>query len=267
MPKFGSSDYQPIEKYLEALGIFHNFIVTLLFEFAREPRSIKDTIIRNFFARTDMTMRGIFELWKIEDYQDCWILHRCLLDRLFHLHELHEKNEFEIFESWSFLQQYNAINRVRSDPEFGGAKAVDLFNLTDEQVKRAQSLSDSPPTWHRPKPKSVAKAMDMTFLYRFGYDYGSTHVHPMANDGDQDFYSITGLEPKPDYPDQISVISNTLLHGTMIIQTGLNASSESPRVSWRLHLLRGWSHEHTKAVSQRVEGTSSTDGARSRGGV
>ncbi|MCL4473337.1 MAG: radical SAM protein, partial [Actinobacteria bacterium] len=42
---------------------------------------------------------------------------------------------------------------------------------------------------------------------------------------------------------------------------------ESPRVSWRLHLLRGWSHEHTKAVSQRVEGTSSTDGARSRGGV
>jgi hypothetical protein len=27
---------------------------------------------------------------------------------------------------------------------------------------------------------------------------------------------------------------------------------ESPRLSWRLHLLRGWSHEHTKAVSQRA---------------
>jgi hypothetical protein len=67
--------------------------------------------------------------------------------------------------------------------------------------------------------------MDMRFLYRFGYDFSSMHIHPMANDGQQDFFSITKLEPAPEFPDQRSVISNTLLVGTMIVQQGLNAST------------------------------------------
>jgi len=69
----------------------------------------------------------------------------------------------------------------------------------------------------------------MRFLYRFGYDFGSTHVHPMANDGQQDFFTITKLEPSPEFPDQRSVLSNTLLVGTMTVQQGLSAST----LSWR----------------------------------
>ena len=64
---------------------------------------------------------------------------------------------------------------------------------------------------------------------RFGYDFGSTHVHPMANDGEQDFFTITKLEPAPEFPDQRSVLSNSLLIGTMIVQEALNASL----LSWR----------------------------------
>ncbi len=156
-------------------------------------------------------------------------MHRCLLDRLFHLSHLQEHNQFEAFETWSFLEQYNALNRVRSDPEFSGARESKMFALTPESKERAKTLSENPPVWQRPKAEDVAKKLNMRFLYRFGYDFSSMHVHPMANDGQEDFFTITKLEPAPAFPDQRSVISNTLLVGTMIVQEGLNAST----LSWR----------------------------------
>jgi len=171
-----------------------------------------------------MTIQAIFRLWDLMDYQDCWVLYRCLVDRLFHLWHLQQNDEFEEFEKWSFLEQVNAINRVRSDPEFSGALNNKNFSLTPEQKQRASALAQIPPVWKRPKAEEAAKGLDMGFLYKFGYDFGSTHVHPMANDGHQAFYTITGLKPVPDFPDQISVLSNSLLVATMLVQQGLNSS-------------------------------------------
>jgi hypothetical protein len=71
--------------------------------------------------------------------------------------------------------------------------------------------------------------MNLGFLYKYGYDFASQHVHPMADDGHEDFYNITGLEPRPDFPDWRSVLSNTALVATIIVQEALNAS----RLSWR----------------------------------
>lgn len=229
MPKFDKEHYLPVESYAEALGIFHVVSEVILLEFARQERGKRDTIICNFIARTDMMMRALFRLWDLQDYQDCWILLRCLLDRLFHLSHLHEQNQFEVFEEWSFHKQYNAKNRVRSDPECKGALASKMFNLTPEQKNRARSFSKNPPVWQRPKAEKVAKQLDMLFLYRYGYEYGSMHVHPMANDGQQDFFTITKLEPAPDFPEQRFLLSNTLLVGMMIVQQGLNSST----LSWR----------------------------------
>ena len=42
---------------------------------------------------------------------------------------------------------------------------------------------------------------------------------------------------------------------------------ESPRLSWRLHSLRGWSHEYTKEISTGAEGTGGAHGLRPRTGV
>jgi hypothetical protein len=229
MPKFDPEHYLSVESYAEALETFHAISGIILFEFARQEQGERDVIIRNFIARTDMMARAVFRLWELQDYQDCWILHRCLLDRLFHLSHLQEHDQFEVFEAWSFLEQYNALNRVRSAPEFSGALESKMFNLTLDQKERAKVLSKNPPVWQRPKAEKVAKRLNMRFLYRFGYDFGSTHVHPMANDGQQDFFTITKLEPAPEFPDQRSVLSNTLLVGTMIVQQGLNAST----LSWR----------------------------------
>lgn len=225
MPKFDPDDYLPVEAYAKAVEAFHGFCGMVLFEFSRHKCDTRDIIIRNFVARSDTMVRAVLQLWEMSDFQDCWILCRCLMDRLFHLSELAKRNEFDTFEAWSFYEQYNAQNRVRSDPGFQGAKQSSLFTPTSEQRERAEILSSDPPEWRRPKAEVVAKRLNMQFLYRFGYDYGSTHVHPMANDGQQDFFTITKLKPAPDFPDQRSVLSNSILVGSMTVQAGFNASS------------------------------------------
>lgn len=221
--------YHPREQYEEALEAFHGTTGAMLLEFARHGQGYRDTIIRNFVARTNVMTRAVFRLWDLGDYHDCWILHRCLLDRLFHLRELSDRDQFEIFEAWSFLQQYDAVSRVRSDPEFKEAATGSMFELSPEQHARAKTLRADPPKWRRPKAEDVARRLNMHFLYRYGYDYGSTHVHPMANDGHQDFFSITGLQPAPNFPDQRVVLSNTLLVSTVVVQLSMNAST----LQWR----------------------------------
>ncbi len=172
----------------------------LLFEFARhnETPPARDLIARNFIARADTMVRGIFQLWEIKDYSDCWVVHRCLLDRLFHLHALNENDQFDLFEDWSFKMQYEAANRLRSDLDLKGQLEGLVDNLTAEQKARYQRLVNNPPDWRRPKAEDVAKAMDLTFLYKYGYHFASQYVHPMANDGQEDFFNITHLEkPTP----------------------------------------------------------------------
>ncbi|OPX92554.1 MAG: hypothetical protein A4E53_00419 [Pelotomaculum sp. PtaB.Bin104] len=229
MPKFNIDDYLPVETYRDCLSAFHAISGLILFEFARENANTRDIIIRNFIARSDMMTRSVFTLWDLHAYQDCWIIHRCLIDRLFHLWQLQQSDEFEVFEAWSFFEQFKAVNRVRSDPEFSGALNSKFFEITPEQKVRASAIQKNPPIWRRPKAEDAAKGLDMGFLYRFGYDFASSHIHPMANDGQQDFYTITKLEPVPDFPEHRVVLSNSLLIATMLVQQGLNSST----LSWR----------------------------------
>lgn len=204
---------------------FHGVSGMILFSFAKYELSRKDEILRNFVARTDMMLNSIFALWSIGNIQDCWIIHRCLLDRLFHIHHISKKNEFEAFDDWSFYQQYNANNRIASDKEFLDQTEKAFLKVTNSQKERYKKLSSLPPQWKRPHPERVAQDMGLSFLYKYGYDYGSTHVHPMANDGLEDFYTITKLEPKPQFPDASIAFSNSVLVATLIIQEILNASS------------------------------------------
>ncbi len=203
---------------------FHGVSGMILFSFSKYELSQKDKILRNFVARTDMMLKGILALWNAGDTQDCWIIYRCLLDRLFHIHHISENDEFEIFDDWSFYQQYNANNRIASDTEFRDKTEKEFLLPTKAQKERYKRLSLSPPKWKRPHPEKVAKDMKLSFLYKYGYDYGSTHVHPMANDGQEDFYTITKLEPKPLFPDTTTVFNNSVLVASMIVQETLNSS-------------------------------------------
>jgi len=185
---------------------------------------MKNRIIQNFIARTNMMLRSVMALWDLSNYQDCWILHRCLVDRLFHLFALGKNGAYEAFDGWSFMRQFEAQNRVRSDPNCQNFLDSPLFMPTPEQRNRYTSMAKSPPQWKRPKAEDTAKEMRLPFLYTYSYDYASAHVHPMANDGSEDFFTITKLEPRPDFPSHISVLHNSLLVGCLIVQEALNQS-------------------------------------------
>jgi hypothetical protein len=199
-----------VEQYTQAADALHVVSGIVLFEFARHGKIAltRDLIVRNFIARADTMVRGIFRLWEIKDYGDCWIIHRALLDRLFHLHALNGSDQFDLFDDWSFKMHYEAANRLRSDPALKGQLKGLVDDLTTEQKARYQRLVKTPPDWRRPKAKDAAEAMDLTILYRYGYDYASQHVHPMANDGQEDFFNITRLEPRPNFPEWGIVLSN-----------------------------------------------------------
>lgn len=227
MPQLGSCRRLSNEQYRSVLDALHTITGVVLFEFARESRNTRDTILRNLVARADRLAAAVFALWDMEDYQDCWILHRCLLERFFHLVDLQETNGFEAFEAWSFLEQFKAVNRVLSDPSVDSAGIEGVVPPTSKQKQRVTELFKNPPQWRRPRAEDVAGRLGMRFLYAYGYNHASAHVHPMADDGMQDFHTITGLEPAPAYPDQTTVLSNTLLVNSLVLQGALNASTMS----------------------------------------
>lgn len=217
--------YQSVDTYKGAADALYAVGGMVLFCFARHDCDTKNTIIRNFIARSSMTTKSIFQLWEAGDYQNAWVVYRALLDRMFHLSSIASNEEFSEFEEWSFFEQFNAQNRVKSDPEFKHEAVGLIYQLTSLQKARIKELSKNKPIWRRPKAETVAKEMGMEFLYKYGYDYASMHVHPMADDGHQDFYTITKLEPAPSFPSQISLLSNTVLASSIILQDALNHSS------------------------------------------
>lgn len=219
------NQYLPIESYKEAIDILDLFTTIILFSFGEHGTTVKDTIIRNFIARAIVSLKGILKLYEEKDYHDCWILHRCLLDRLFHLHVLAKDDSYELFEKWSFKQQYEFKNKVRSDPEFKDKVTSGYFDDMGRKKARYLAICKEKPNWHRPKAEKIAKEMDLDFLYKYGYDYASTLVHPMYNDGDADFYRQTKLSTEEMFPDQRVVLNNSCLVVVVLIQEGLNTST------------------------------------------
>jgi hypothetical protein len=221
------------EQYAKAADALPVLTGILLFEFCRhkETEVVRDRIAQNFIARADTMVRSVFRLWDIPDYGSCWTLHRALLDRLFHLHDLNKKDQFDVFDDWSFKMQYEAAERLRSDPAMKGQLEGLVEDLTPERKVRYQRLVSNPPQWRRPKADQASRDMDLTFLYRHGYDYASCYVHPMANDGQEDFYNITRLQPQSDFGEASAtvVLSNSILIASIIQQEALNAST----LHWR----------------------------------
>ncbi len=224
MPKFSPNEYRTAEEYRRATESFAGLSGLLLFGFARHPLGKKNLIIQNFIARTIMMVRSVMTLWDLGNVQDCWILHRCITDRYFHLVSLGKTDSYELFDDWSFMKQFEARNRLRSDPKCRDMIDLPLFSPTEEEKARYAALKSAPPQWRRPKAEDVAKQLNMEFIYNYSYDYASSHVHPMANDGLEEFYAITKLEPKPDFPSQISVLHNSLLIGCLLVNEALNQS-------------------------------------------
>jgi len=233
--RISKKEYLELNEYVELAEAINIVSTMILFCFAKSTNSIKDNILRNFVARSTISQMSIFALYELKDYSGAWVIHRTLLDRLFHLHSIGARDEYVDFDDWSFFNQYRDQNRLRSDPQFDVEASGWVYELSDDQKKRIQRLSNNKPQWKRPKAEDVAKDMGLEFLYKYGYDYASKLVHPLSDDGLQDFYEITGLEPRPKYPSQISVLSNSILANTLVIQSAMNSCSLSwVKILWDL---------------------------------
>lgn len=222
MPNSDVEQFRSVEEYRRVIDAFHAVCRLILLSFAKHDLDFKNLMIRDFVARTAMTIRGVMSLWDLSNYQDCWILYRCLLDRLFHLVDIDDKNRYESFDDWSFYEQCKYWNVVRCDPNNRDTANSQMSEPTPEERKRYNNLAKDPPKWKRPKAEEVAKRLNLSFLYKYGYDVASTHVHPMATDGLQDFFTITSLEPPREFPDQRSVLHNSILVGIVILEKSLS---------------------------------------------
>lgn len=100
--------------------------------------------------------------------------------------------------------------------------------LQNKDRPRYESISQKQSRWCRPKADEVAKRMNLGFLYRFGYNYASTHVHPMASDGEADFTALIAPPDTVKLSDATAVRNSILVQG-MLVQEALNVS----RMRWR----------------------------------
>ena len=171
---------------------------------------ITGRIIRNFIARTSGISGSVFSLWDSGDQDNCWSATSLPVGPPVSFVAPVRVQRVRSLRAWSYFEQFNARNRVRSDPECREALDSPLFSFTDEEMARGRVLAQNPPRWRRPRPEDAAKGLQLGMLYRFGHDFASTLVHPMANDGLRDFFQITKLKPSPEFPrSALRVVSNT----------------------------------------------------------
>lgn len=216
------------EALRQAIETFRVYSGVVLLSFAKHGQGLRDKAARNFVARGMSCTESIFAVWMAGSEQDAWILHRSLLDRLLHLHYLGETDGFTDFEEYSFLSMYEARHQLLSDPDIRPKVSARVKEIQRRDRPRYDAAVAKEGRWRRPKPEDVAKRMDLGFLYRFGYDYASTHVHPMSGDGEADFNALIAAPRAVVLPDA-TVVRNSILVQSMLVQEAFNVS----KMRWR----------------------------------
>jgi hypothetical protein len=219
----------PETEYRLLLDALRAFATIVLFESHRAASEKRDLIIRNFIARATVTLESILRLWDARAYGDCWALFRTLVDRHFHLHMITVKDEFEAFEEWSFIRQYEMNNNIASDTTLTENQKAGQAKPTTEQKLRYKELKAKGVSWREPKPEEAAKSFGLPILYKFGYDYASRFLHPLATDGTFEFELLTQMGGKGDRGDQRLILHNAALSLTILLNESLLAMS----VEWR----------------------------------
>jgi hypothetical protein len=196
----------------------------LLLKLAEKADQKRDIYLRNAIAKNISLLRSIETLFDNKQFTHAYILFRSLLDRLVYVYYLSDNNLFDSFEEWSFVKSYEHRNNAKADERFQRVLNDPLFKSIPIESHRYSELKNKGLTWEKPDPKSVLKKRGMDFLYKFGYDYASTHTHPMASDGDFEFHQLTGLEPNPHKDFTYEELSlNSVLISTLLMQEILNA--------------------------------------------
>jgi len=196
---------------------------TLLYQTGNKLSGDKNTYVTNSIAKAQSLVKSIELTYSGELYNESWILYRCLLDRYLYLRYLAKNKLHEDFKNWSFTKGYEYLQNAKSEESTENVKRDPRFRFSKEQSKTYSEVKKQSSKFPKPDPKSEFKEEGLNFLYKLGYDYASMRVHPMFEDGDEEYYRITKVEPNP-YSDfsHEKLITNTYLVASMIIQESLN---------------------------------------------
>lgn len=189
------------EEYRTTFALYMRGVKIILLQFIlyQERTSLKDIFIKNTIARALASVDAIITLYSMHNETDGWIILRCLLDRLFHLRHLENTNSYEEFNKWSFIKKYEYMNDINSDTLMKSKLEKSFFQAFHKSKNQYNLYKRKNINWNRGKAEKLSKDMNMPFLYKFGYDYASAFIHPMADDGEKDFNNIFKLEK--DHPE------------------------------------------------------------------
>lgn len=191
--------------------------IWLLVKFAEKVQNKQEIYSRNILAKSLSLIEAIYKLYTQKLYNEGWTLFRTLIDRYVYLIYLYEKDLFDEFEKWSFIRAYEYNSSIRSDEKYKLLLNDPLFKIDKKQTKRYYSLKTEENNWSKPDPESILKANGLDFLYKYGYDYSSGHIHPVFGDGELEFYKYTGLEPNPfTHLNQQILVRNTIIVNSLI---------------------------------------------------
>ena len=223
--------YQELRDYAEAYEAMRVFYVKALRDFySSTPNTFKNQILRNFVSSAIVRLDSILRLYAAGNYDDCWILHRALVDRFVHLRSLVRNDDFDEFERWSFQRQFRDADAALSHPQVASRFAPDVLRQARELHKERQARInlEAKSTWKRPHAKQELSGQPLSVLFIGGYNFASTKVHPMADDGKDDFSRLVMQAPNPQAK-TIEVVHNSFAIFLLI----LNEWFRSKEVLWR----------------------------------
>lgn len=217
----------------DIIELFYKGCTMLVFSFDIGSPLDKDAILRNFLAKSISQLMTISALNRLGQTLDCFIIYRSMVDRLAHLYFLERSNTYKEFEEWSFVKQFDLNNNSLSDTNFKDRIEKEFFKPSDLKKARYKELKEQGVNWKRPDIEKEFKQKDLYFIYKFGYDYASSHVHPMANDGMIEYFNLIPNPPREivehEKHQSHLITKNSTLVASLIVNECLNNSS----LKWR----------------------------------
>ena len=109
--------YLTPDQYDQAIDTMKAFsTLAVLWARTENEGNLRTEIVGNFIARGTVLLDSIRTLWEAGNYQDCWVLHRALIDRVIHILDLIDQDTFQEFERWSFQRRFQMTDAALSDP-------------------------------------------------------------------------------------------------------------------------------------------------------
>jgi hypothetical protein len=196
------------------------------------PGHLKEKISLCWLSRTLRQLEAVEILVRGGYHADGWISFRSLLERYLLYTHLCAMNEFEVFDDWCFKQRHEGAMRVKSNAMLQTKPEVMQHKFSENETERYRRVlaDERVRKWKRPKMEEVSRRVEMKFLYDAGYDFASGYVHPVADDGNDDYFILMNRphEIHDDNTPQI-LVRNAQLVTTLHMQEFMN----QPGLNWR----------------------------------